>query len=159
MKDWFQQLAPRERLLIGAATILTLVAMIMLLGIRPMLAARALAEKNVADKQQLLTDLEGVASRFGPVSGTPTSAPGAGQSLVVLVDRTTRSHGLGAFLKRNQPDGDTRIRLRFENAPFDSMIGWLEELQAKYALTAESASIDTGREAGRVNCNLVLARR
>ncbi len=127
--------------------------------IRPIVTGKTLAEQRIDDKLQLLSELETAGARFGPVPGVPAPAGAdSNQSLVVLVDRTTRRYGLGAFLKRNQPDGNSSIRLRFENAPFDAMVSWLSELQTNFALTTVSASIDSAQEPGRVNCNLVLAR-
>jgi len=101
-----------------------------------------------------------VAARRGPQRPGRGAAPAAGsnQSLVLVVDRTTRSRGLATYLKRNQPDGDDTIRLRFENAPFDNLVGWLGELETAYGLAAVSADIDAGGEPGRVNCNLVISR-
>ncbi len=159
MNRWLQQLAPRERLLVLTAGVLVVIALIIVIGIRPVVNGKVLAERRIDQKLEMLQDLERVGGRFGPVSGTAaTLATGATQSLVVLVDRTTRSHGLGAYLKRNQPDGASKIRLRFENVPFDGMVAWLAQLQSEFALITVSASIDTAQETGRVNCNLVLAR-
>ena len=79
-------------------------------------------------------------------------------SLVVVVDQTTRSAGLAMYLKRNQPDGASSIRLRFENAPFDTLVEWLAELQSKYNVSAISANIDMASDPGRVNCNFTLGR-
>jgi len=159
MNHWFQQLAPRERLLVLTAGVVILIALIIVIAIRPVVNGQALAEQRIDEKMEILQDLERVGARFGPVSGTAsTSATGSNQSLVVLVDRTTRNHGLGTYLKRNQPDGASKIRLRFENVPFDGMVGWLAQLQSEFALFTVSASIDNAQENGRVNCNLVLAR-
>jgi type II secretory pathway component PulM len=48
--------------------------------------------------------------------------------------------------------------LRFENAPFDSLVTWLAGLQMQHGMTVTSANIDVAAEAGRVNCNLTLDR-
>jgi general secretion pathway protein M len=133
--------------------------MVVMLGIRPVLTKVSRGRELISEKQALLTELSQVAQRIGPQSGGGQVAPLAGgQSLVVVVDKTTRERGLALNLKRNQPDGDSSIRLRFENASFDTLMGWLSQLQNQYGLTTTSANIDVAAGSGRVNCNLTLER-
>jgi general secretion pathway protein M len=159
VKEWFLGLSARERMLVAAAAGLTALALIVLLIVRPLFGSAARAQARVVNKQELLAELDQVAARIGPQStANAGGAQNGGQSLVVVVDRTTRSRGLSTFLRRNQPDGEQSIRLRFENAPFDQLIEWLGTLQAGHGLTATNATFDSAEEPGRINCTLVLAR-
>jgi general secretion pathway protein M len=159
MKEWFEQLEQRERLLVAIAGALVIIALIVLLIIRPISSRTSRGLESVDDKRALLTELEQVAQRVGPQGGSAPLANGTStDSLVVVVDQTTRSAGLAAYLKRNQPDGADSIRLRFENAPFDTIVTWLAELQVNFSMSATSANIDMAAEPGRVNCNFTLAR-
>lgn len=159
MKAWFEGLEERERLLVAVAGVMVIIAVLVLGIIRPIAGQTSRGHERVADKRELLTELEQVAQRIGPQRGgmTPGNAVNT-DSLVVVVDQTTRNAGLAAYLKRNQPDGATSIRLRFENAPFDTIVEWLAELEAEYNLSATSANIDMASDTGRVNCNFTLAR-
>jgi general secretion pathway protein M len=159
MKEWFEQLEQRERLLVAMAGGLVIIALVVLLIIRPISSQTSRGLERVADKRALLTELEQVAERIGPQGGGISPLTGAStDSLVVVVDQTTRSAGLATYLKRNQPDGANSIRLRFENAPFDSIVEWLAELQVNFSMSATSANIDMAADPGRVNCNFTLAR-
>lgn len=159
MRDWLQNLAPREQVLISIGGGLVIVFLIVMLGIQPVLSKVNRGRELISEKRALLTELSQVAQRIGPQSGGGQARTLAGgQSLVVVVDRTTRERGLAANLKRNQPDGDSSIRLRFENASFDTLMGWLDQLQNQYGLTITSANIDVAVGTGRVNCNLTLER-
>ena len=109
----------------------------------------------VVTKRQLLTDLRRTES-IGDTSEQTTGVDS--QSLVVLVDRTHREHGLAGSLTRNQPDGADGIRVTFQGASFDSMLGWLASLQRDYRVHVESASLTGGREPGVVSATLVLRR-
>ena len=158
MKDWFLQLDPRERVMVTVGAIVVVAALIVMIGVRPLAGGVARAEQQVDDKQVLLTELDALAERLGPgAARNGGAAPGDEQSLVLLVDRTTRAAGLAPYVKRNQPDGEN-IRLRFENAPFDGLLEWLATIRNEYGLVAVSANVDRSREPGRVNCNIVLTR-
>lgn len=158
LRNWFEQLSPRERVLVSIAGTLTLFAIVYLLGFRPLLINAARNAEVVAEYQALLDELSQLAARRGPQRGTAGAGAGGDQSLVLVVDRTTRNQGLAEYLKRNQPDGADAIRLRFEDAPFDNLIAWLVEMQSTFGVGAVSANIDSSRSPGRVNCNLVLSR-
>ncbi len=159
IQDWFNALASREKVLVGLACALTVFALIVMGVIRPLASGRDAATQAVADKRAVLADIERVAARFGPNAGASAAAtPPSAESLVVLIDRTTRSSGLGAYLKRNEPDGNSSIRLRLEDAPFDELMAWLVGLQATQGISVIAATTDPGKEPGRVNASLQLSR-
>ncbi len=158
MREWFEQLAPRERLLVSIGGGLTIVLLAVTLGIRPIMNKTSRGHELIDDKQSLLNEISRLAVRVGPQGGVQTENLVNAQSLVVLVDRTTRERGLASSLKRNQPEGTSSIRLRFENASFDTLMEWLSELQNQYGLSTTAANIDMSSVAGRVNCNLTLER-
>lgn len=159
LRTWFDRLAPRERLLVTVAAVMTLVAVVVIGGVRPLVASRKEATARLADRQAILADIERVAARFGPQAGAAQAkAQPSNESLVVLVDRTTRARGLAPYLKRNEPDGAASIRLRFENASFDDLASWLAELQTSQGIGVVSANVDPGEATGRITANLQLSR-
>lgn len=160
MKEWFRKLAPREQLLVSVAALLAAILMVVMLGVQPIVSNTTRGQERVSDKRALLQEIERVAERVGPQIGASTQAVAgnSNQSLVVIVDRTTRANGLAPYLKRNQPDGSSSIRLRFESVPFDAVIEWLGMIKDQYGLIATAANIDKSAAPGRVNCNLTLSR-
>lgn len=158
VREWLDKLAPRERVLVLAAAVFAAFALVYALGLQPLYAARGRAAAEVEARRSLLSDIEQVARRFGPQGAATMPAASTGESLVVVIDRSTRERGLGTYLKRNQPEGASGVRLRLENAPFDELTGWLADVQSKHGLAAVSASFDPSGEPGRVNSNLVLER-
>jgi len=159
MKQWFNQLESREQILVTVAGILGIFTLIITLGVRPIINSTTTGYERIEEKRQLLSELERVAERIGPQNTRGQASSGTGnQSLVVVVDRTTRDHGLAPYLKRNQPDGTSSIRLRLENAPFDAVIEWLGVVRDQHGLRITSANIDKASETGRINCNLTLSR-
>ncbi len=160
LSDQLASLAPRERVLVLAAATLAVFALLFTFVLRPLLSSHRGALEALATQRAVLADIERVAARFGSQpTGTAQVAiqPGT-ESLVVLVDRSTRAAGLGAYLKRNEPEGSSGIRLRFEDAPFDDLIKWLADLQSSQAVSVVAATADAAREPGRVTANIQLAR-
>jgi general secretion pathway protein M len=159
VREWFEALAPREKWLVTVAGALAILAVAVIGLIRPLASSRHALGEQLAEKRAILADIERVAARLGQAGGTasPANTP-SGESLVVLIDRTTRARGLGGYLKRNEPDGTSSIRLRFENVPFDELVTWLVEIQASQAVSVVSASADPGQGVGRVSANLQLSR-
>jgi len=155
LREWFDKLAPRERWLVLAAAAFAVFSLVFVLGLQPLYSARNRAALDVEQQRSLLNDIEKVASQFGPQGDSGPSVP-SGESLVVMIDRSTRELGLGAYLKRNQPEGAIGVRLRLEDVPFDDLTAWLATVQTKHGLAAVSASFDPAGEPGRVNSNLVL---
>ncbi len=159
LRNWFEELTPREQTLVAAAGLLLAVAIVVIGLVRPVASSAARNAETVAEREALLAELTDVATRLGPQRGNAQVAAGTGnQSLVLIVDQSTRQRGLQDYLVRNQPDGSDKIRLRFERAPFDDLVEWLVQMSQQHGLGAISANIDTAPESGRVNCNLVLSR-
>ncbi len=159
LQNWLRGMTPRERLMVGVTAVFVIVALIWLLLLNPLYTSKAKLETRVAEKSTLLVELQRrAAQRSSNPGSSAMPVQGLNQSIVVVIDRTTRLRGLSDYLKRNQPDGNNTVRLRFENAPFDDLVTWLSEVKTGYGLTTTSASIDLAGPPGRINCSLVLDR-
>lgn len=157
MKDWFLGLEQRERLFVAVGGVLGVIFVVWGLLIGPLYGATAAAADRVDSKTSTLVFLRSAAAELAGATGLPSAQPDlAGQSLVVIVDRSARSAGLGGSLTRNQPVGEDGIRVRLEDAPFDALARWLATLSASSGLAIESASFDRAAAGGRVNASLVL---
>jgi general secretion pathway protein M len=159
IRDWWQQLAPREQLMVAGCAVFIVLALIWSMVIQPLYTGRTQLAQEVATKQGQLANFQELASRIAPATASGASSnPGNNtESIVVIIDRTTRNRAIAPYLKRNQPEGTAGVRLRFEGAPFDELVEWLGELSQSYGLVAVTASFDEAGT-GRVNCSLVLTR-
>jgi general secretion pathway protein M len=154
MREWFSNLAPRERVivLVGAAA----AVLIIVWGLiwKPLNDGTTELRDALEQKRALLVDLQRVQAL--PASG-PISAPGDDRrSLVVLVDQTAQSMGLS--FTRTRPDGPDAISVSFASAPFDTLVEWLVQLERASGLTVESASFNGTRERGLVSGQVFLRR-
>lgn len=157
LRTWWNAREQRERqvLAIGA-----LVAVLMLgwaLLYKPLTDARA---SLVQGNQRLAADLVSMRAnaarlRGGAVDGD-AARERAGRSLLALVDAGIRDIGLGAGLRRIEPAGDGRVRLRLEAVPFDPLAGWLENLARRHGVVVAEMAATATEYVGQVDIQLVL---
>lgn len=158
LKDWFYALKPRERLIVAVGGGLVLVTAIFI-GLSPLYKGLHDRSERVARKQGDLAWMRSVAGEMQVLGANqPIGSAPAGESLVVLIDRSARECGLGTSLTGQTPNGDTGIRVRLESAAFDVLVECLGKLQQAYSVRIESATIDRTGSPGLVNASLVLSR-
>jgi general secretion pathway protein M len=149
-------LAPRERrfVLIGGVAVL---AILVLAVVIPLNGSVASAHSRIGDKAQDLAWMQSVAPELAAAG--PTTAPATGESLVVVIDRAARESGLSDSLVSSEPSGANALRVRFEKAPFDRLVGLLARLAEQHGAHAEAATVDSADAPGIVNASFVLRTR
>lgn len=156
MRAWWDGLQDRERLVLLAGGVTAGIIILWAAVWNPLFVGTAQLTDEVASKERLLAQLTRLEATVG--TSAPTRAAGRGGSLVVVVDQTIRTQGLGASLKRNQPNGADGINLTFQAASFDTLIRWLTQLNRDHGISVQSASFSEARQPGLVNSTLVLRR-
>ena len=156
MKAWFASLAPREQRMVAIGAVAVVVMLVWGLVLAPLGSATTSARDRVESKRSLLAYIQSAAGELAGIADVPVQPDLSGESLVVVVDRSLRQAGLGQSLTRNQPVGEDGIRVRLENAQFDSLATWLGDIHARSGMAIESASFDKSQAPGRVNASLVL---
>ena len=158
LKQWFEGLQPRERVIIVAGAVLILLVAIYLLALAPFYKAVAERAQRVTQKEGDLAWMRSVAGELQALNASNPGRVTSGESLVVLIDRAARECGLASALTGQTPNGESGIRVRLEAAEFDKLMVCLGTLQQVHAVTIESATIDRAAQPGLVNANLVLTR-
>ena len=156
MRAWFENLAPRERVILVSGGVLAVLIIAWTFVWTPLRDGAFELDGAVTEKHQLLANLRRVEAVGATGSSGTSVAPT--QSLVLLVDQTHRGHGLAGTLSRNQPDGADGIRVTFQRASFDDLVSWLGALEQSYGVMVETASFDGTNQPGVVSATLVLRR-
>lgn len=86
--------------------------------------------------------------------GQSEAAPEDGRQLMSRVTGSAREAGLS--LQRFEPSGDNAMRVWLEDAPFNQVARWLEELVGEHGITIDQASVDRADAPGRVGVRLTL---
>ena len=145
-------LSPRERrmLLLGA---IAAVAILIFGLLVPLDHSVARAQQRLAKKRADLTWMQSVAPQIVLL---PPPLASAGESLLVIVDRSAREAGLAGALSGSEPGGPGNLSVRLEKAPFDALVGWLARLAQQNGVTVDSAVIEKSGAPGLVNASIVL---
>lgn len=150
---WFQALNERERRLVAIAGLIAV--LVVLYALVSLDRSVMHAQVRLAQAQQDLAWMRSVEPQLaasGPVSAAPTSQ----RSLIVVVDQSAREVGLGTAVKNIDPSPQGGLSIRLEQAPFDTLVGWLARLAQQNRVHVESATIDPAGPPGVVNAAIVL---
>lgn len=152
LAQWFDSLSGREQRIVQIGAVLA--AVLFVLGVLlPLDRSVAQAHARLLKKRADLVWMQGVAPELA-ASPQPPSA--AGESLLVIVDRSARESGLAGALAGSEPAGPGGLSLRLQKAPFDTLIAWLARLAQQNGIRVDSATIDSAGAPGLVNAAVVL---
>jgi len=158
LKVYLQQLNERERLMLLVAVPIVIVLLGYAIIWRPMGQQVDVLSQRVEKQRAVLIEMQASSQQVKQILRQGSAVrSGSGQSLLALVDRTVRQSGLVKALKRVEPDGAQKVKVRLEKAGFDTTVNWLESLKNQYGIRVENISIDAQESSGIVNVRLTLA--
>lgn len=158
--EWFYGLTARERQLVLAAAG-AVVAAVFFLGVwQPLDRAVADLRDRVERERALAAWIAGARAEADDLRGRHPQTPvrDRNQSLLSLVDRTSREAGLGKAVRRIQPNGDDQTEVTLEGAGFNALIFWLRDLERDYGTRPAALTVNRGEEPGTVSARLTLRR-
>jgi general secretion pathway protein M len=141
MREWLESLEERERLVW-----------------LPVHAGYSNLKANVAEQKSTAEWMQRSAAQLAALkgSGGQASAGLGGRSLLAVTDSTARAGGLGAELKRVEPEGQDSVRVWLDGAPFDVLVKWLSTLSSTHGIQVDTATLERSEVAGRVDARLTL---
>ena len=157
MIERWQQLAPRERMILGFGALLAVLIVGWGFVWTPLANNTATLTDTVSEKARLLVDLRRAAGLTATSAG-PAAVSSRTSSLIVLVDETSRPFNLSQTFPRTSPDGQDAIMVSFRDAPFDSLVAWLVELEETHAVLVETFSSSPTGQPGVVSGQVRLRR-
>lgn len=159
MREWFESLDTRQRLILVLGSALLVPFLLWLFLWRPLVGSVDQLQDEVQAQRETLLWMQKAAveirSLRGSAQGAQTGGLG-GRSLLAVVDQSARSAGLGNGLKRIEPESADAVRVRLEGVAFDAVLRWLDELVRQFGVTANMASIEREGAPGQVNMRLTL---
>lgn len=152
LSAWFNALELQEQQLVRAGAGVAL-ALLLLGGLWQLHGLLGRAEQRLAAKRG---DAAYIASVMPELRSIPQPQP-PGQSLMLVVDRTSRDSGLAASLRGTEPTGGGGGRVHLEGVAYEPLVRWLLRIEREYGYTVQAASFEQTGTPGRVNATLTLA--
>lgn len=159
-RDWFEQLQPRERLLVlGASAVLSLLLVYLLLWEPVARQVNDLRQAVKAQRGQLQWMREASSEARALQAQPHVNLPGgAGGSLIGSVESTLSRAGLRGNVRHIEPSGNDKISLDLRGVPFNALIGWLNEIQMASGAAVEDFTASRSDAEGLVDARLSLKR-
>ena len=158
MKAWFDNLDPRERMMVAAGATLLVLFLIYILVLSPIHSGYD-SLRNTVDEQRTtalwMQKSAQTLTRLKRSSGRAAQGLG-GRSLLSVADSTARAGGLGPALKRVEPEGSDSVRVWLDGASFDVVVKWLGTLSTIHGVNADTVTLERSGGAGLVNARLTL---
>jgi general secretion pathway protein M len=156
LRTAFGQLSPRERIMVGAGAAAVLLTLIYVAAWQPLVKAHAQRALALERARSIAIRIEQAGAQQRAQGGT--RAIDRSTSLLAAVDQTSRSPTLGKPPSRVQPEGDREVKVWIDNVAFANLLRWLQELETRYGIRADSAEIERGNAPGVVNARISLVR-
>lgn len=150
MRDYWNNLAQRERQLLGALGAIVLFVCIFFLGVRPVLGAQDSAKRAQEYAQK---DLETVKKGIPYLTGGTTTSSGDQPFNRNAVMQMVQSNGLE--MSRIQPESNGALKLWFENASSPKVFKFISDTTTRYAAVVTSVQM-TRKNNGLINVTLTL---
>lgn len=158
IRAWWTTLPLREQRTLAAGTVVVTAMLGWALIWHPLATKRAELRETVDALQRDLAYVRIATAEVERLRavGKHSSRDRQGRSLLALADASARAGGLEAALRRVEPVGASSVRVSFEFASFDALIGWIEGLTRDYGIEATDFSADRADGVGLVNARVTL---
>lgn len=159
MKAWFESLGGREQMMVAAGAVVFALFLVYALVWSPLQSNHETLQTRVEAQRETaawMTQSAGQLQQLQRARG-PAARGLGGKSLLAMADSTARANGLGASLKRVEPEGSNNVRVWLEDASFDQVVKWLGMISSTYGIGTDSASIErVAGSVGKINARLTL---
>ena len=157
-KTWYLQLQTREQRMLAAGAAALVLLLLYALVWRPLTTRQQTLRVTVKEQQATAQWMQQAAREVAQLrAGRPNAGKvPAGQSLLALVDQSAKNSQLGPAMKRVEPEGQTGVRVWFEQANFDDLVVWLEALQRDYGVHVTTLVVERQEAVGQVNARVGL---
>jgi len=146
IKIWWQGLNLREQRLVLAMGSASTVFLLYSLVWQPLNDSLAKTEKNLTNRQALLTWVEDNTAHYQSIKSVGGKQKSSG-SLSSIVNRTANQQQL--TITRLQPQGET-LQVWLDSAPFTQLLFWLEHLANNEGLQVQAIDLTQGENQGEV---------
>lgn len=158
-RQWFDALESRERIMVIACGVVVALGLYYFLIWNPLSSGVDRLTTSIAADRELVSWLGGVQAEVKRLRAEGVRpAAGSGQSLISIIDQTSKNAGLNEAVSRIQPEGSDSARIWLEGAGFDATMRWLHTLETDYGVAVESITVSREDKPGLVRARISVER-
>jgi len=160
MKNWYNTLAPRERMLVLYGSIVAFALLFWMLLVKPLYNNHNTLNKVISTQKKTLETMQkqSIQIKLLQQQGKKNVKKSSGNPQQ-LVERSLQTWRLKSNLERMQSQGSKGVRLSLKNANADRIMRFLFELEDKHALSISNLIINNKKkEKGYVDVRLTIKR-
>lgn len=157
MKDWFENLQTRERMIVVAGSVLLSLILLYSIVWAPVISKGTDLETAVESKRASLRWMQEASQKILAIQNANNNHRlEGGRSLISVVDTALAQAGLKGSLDRMEPDGNESVKLWLVKAAFDDLMKILGNLEETSGIRIKSISINPDDTFGLVDARVVL---
>lgn len=160
LQSWYKTLQPRERVMVVIGVIAIVLA-VFYYGIwQPLNNGLADAREQVVTETAQSRWMLGLLHEAQALRASDTSnrVKGRNQSLLTIIDATSRARGLAKAVRRIQPSNNNEATVTLDAAPFNALLNWLHMLKQGYSVDIDSLTVTRGKQPGLIQARMKLTR-
>jgi general secretion pathway protein M len=159
LKNKFDALEYRERIIVIAGLVFLVISLFYLAVWDPIISARDAERQHYSSQQQTLSWMQEAVREIQSLKSTGASTVSRfkNQSVSALAERSAQSTGIKPYIIKQESDKQG-VKIQLEQADFDRLIMWLNDMEQKYAIQAGSVHIEKQAASGAVNARVTLER-
>jgi general secretion pathway protein M len=156
MKDWWQNLALREKQVLSAGTLAVIFFFLYLMVWSPLTEKVNLLRRNMQSNAELLAWMESVDRQISTLSSNAKNKPISTASILSILQKELGSSPLAAHVTQLHQAENDSVQFNLQTADFDRFIEILTELSRKYGLILSHFSAVPLGTPGEVNASVTI---
>jgi general secretion pathway protein M len=156
---WYQAREPRERMLLIAAASLVIFLLAFLIIVRPMMNAYYDMEQQLQQEKIQLPWFRKTVRTIQ--SANPAQARNqvrSNESIQTVINRSAKVIGVSHSIRRIEPHGESEALVSMQDANFNRVIAWIEQLKLRYGLSVTKVSFSKRKIPGHVDARITFKR-
>lgn len=154
MKEWFESLAPRERIILLVGGLLLVPILLWAMLWEPMKSSLNTLHTDVRNDRELLSWMQQSSQIILAKKSSGEQTKNKHVSLINAIESTARQGGLRKSITSLDPQGDKKINLRIQDAVFNDLVVWQGRLEREFSIHAVQLNITPTSKPGRVNARI-----
>lgn len=159
MKEWFENLQPRERLYVIGGGIGVVILLLYLMVWAPLSGKVKTSRELVTQQREDVEWMRAASEQIKKLGlNRPAQHASRNRSLLAVVDQDIQAAQLKGALQRMEPEGSQSVKIWINKGSFDALIGMLGKLETEQGISVKSLSINPTDTKGLVDARVTLTR-